>query len=379
MLTMKKGLAAVAFLGLVWAADPVQLTPENDLATAITEAELGAVLILAPGIYNLSESLIIDSSLALSGAGSGKTEIVSGASEYLLKVVGSDTDVELVGLSLSHTGQEWADVLVLSEGKSTISDVKFAGALANTAEPTADPRAPNRGGRGLVIAGTATSRLNGIVASDNELFGISVEDQAQVTLSESALRRNGSAGMIFIGDAGGEVSNNVVQDHPSHGMIIGGNSAPDLNGNTFRGNGRLGILYDENSGGTARNNLSEGNAIGIAVSDKSAPLLEGNTLRDNGLSGIFYNDEAAGVARGNTSELNRSRGISVAGNANPTIEDNFLSGNLDLAMIFSGNSTAKVSGNRCEGNGNLDFFVVEAAEPELLKNLCEVLVAPPDQ
>lgn len=376
---MKKGLAAAAFLGLAWAANPVQLTPENDLAAAIAEAEPGEVLVLAPGIYNLPESLIIDSSLALSGAGSGKTEIVSGASEYLLKVIGTDTDLELTGLSLSHTGREWADVLVLSEGKSTISDVKFAGALSNLEEQRADPSSPNRGGRGLVIAGKASSQLDGIVATDNDLFGIAVEDQAQVSLSRSTLQENGSSGIIFSDYSGGELLNNVFEDHPLHGVIVSGNSAPIIEGNTLRGNDRLGILYDQNSGGTARNNLSEGNAIGIAVSGKSTPLLEGNTLRDNGLSGIFYNDEAAGIARGNTSELNRSRGISVAGNANPMIEDNFISGNLDLAIFFSENSTAKVSGNRCEKNGNLDFFVVAPADPELLKNGCEVLVAPSAQ
>lgn len=376
---MTKSLAAVALLGLAWAASPVQLTPESDLATAVAEAEPGAVLVLRPGVYNLARGLLIGHNLTLNGAGSDKTEIISRAPEYLLKVVGDDTDLHVTGLTLTHTGPGWADVMVLSAGKSTISDVKFTGALSNLEEQRADPSVPKRGGRGLVIAGKASSQLDSIVASDNDLFGIAVEDQAQVLLSQSTLQKNGSSGMLFSGDSGGKLLDNIIEDHPLHGVTVSGNSAPLIESNTLRGNDRLGILFNETSSGTASKNLSEGNAIGIAVSDKSAPLLEGNTLRDNGLSGIFYNDEAAGVARGNTSELNRSRGISVAGNANPTIEDNFLSGNLDLAMIFSGNSTAKVSGNRCEGNGNLDFLVVEAAEPELLKNLCEVLVAPPDQ
>lgn len=373
---MKRLLTALSLLGLAWAASPIELTPESDLQAVIAGAEPGAVLVLAPGVYSLSKGILIDRSLTLSGAGSDKTEIISSAPEYLIKVIGSDTDWVTEGLTFSHTGDDWADVVLLQDAKGKFRDIAFSGAHSNRAEQQADAEAPNRGGRGLVLSGRASGQLESVLASDNDLFGMAVEDEAHLDLNRSTLRGNGSVGIVFAGSSGGTMSHTLVENHPSHGVVVSGDADPLLEGNTLRANARLGILYEGNASGTARANLSEGNSIGISVAGKATPLLEGNTLHDNGLTGIFYSGAAAGIARGNTSDSNRSRGISVAGSATPLLEDNLLTGNLDLAIIFSEDSKAKVSGNRCEKGGNYDFFVVAPSEPELLENACEVMVAP---
>jgi len=75
----------------------------------------------------------------------------------------------------------------------------------------------------------------------------------------------------------------------------------------------------------ATGNILAGNGLhGVSIGGQARPSLENNSLRSNGETGITYFDSATGIAYANLSETNGTYGISVVGSSQPRIEQNTL-------------------------------------------------------
>ncbi len=239
----------------------------DNLADLIQEAKEGGELVLAAQQYVLEKGIVVDKSLIIRGAGADKTVIVVKGGEYGLKFSGN-CRWELHGVSVEYVGNGAADGVVADSGGIRIENCRFSGAKWN--------QQAQRGGDGVWLRGTVRAQISKCVCKDNELHGIQVSDQAQVTLE----------------------------------------------GNTCEGNKWVGIGFGDKSGGTAKNNTCSRNEVhGIVVGDQSQPVLEGNRCEGNKWPGIAFFGKSGGIARKNICRNNGERDIYVANTANPKIED----------------------------------------------------------
>ena len=282
------------------------------LAEAARAASEGAALILGPGSYRLAESLEINTSLHLVGAGMDQTEIVSKAEGYAVLFSGAGP-FSAEGVAFRHQGQSVADVVIVEGGAVSFVRCRFTGAVSGEGE---DERA------GLWLRGAASGLVQDCVVEGNGL-GVRVSEQAQPALKENFCTHNGGAGIVYSDDAGGVASGNECSENGVGGIVVAGRAGPVLEGNLCADNGDTGIAYLDDGGGAARQNECLWNGLdGISVGGRASPTLTGNVCMDNGGAGIAYADSAGGAARQNECAQNGRVGIFVAETAAPDLGDN---------------------------------------------------------
>jgi parallel beta-helix repeat protein len=111
------------------------------------------------------------------------------------------------------------------------------------------------------------------------------------------------------------------------GITLFGQSYATLQKNQIHDNQLTGLAFLEDASGIARENTLRANLWnGIVVGDNASARLERNLLENNALRGILYEEKGTGSATGNTISGSKV-GIHFAGEGNPTLDDNTLSGN----------------------------------------------------
>lgn len=215
------------------------------LEEAVQKASPGATLYLRPGRYRLTNPLLIDRPLTLTGEGPDQTHVSGDGEGYVMKFAGGGL-CGLSRLTVRHEGARWADCVLVSRGEVLFSHCQFAGAKRDLVG--------NRGGEGVLLYGAVKGLVEECEASDNEFVGLSVRDQAHPTIQGNTCTRNKEVG-----------------------IIVADNAQPTLEGNTCQENKAAGIVYSNNAAGTARNNNCTGNGmVGIVVAYDAHPTLEGN-------------------------------------------------------------------------------------------------------
>jgi parallel beta-helix repeat protein len=135
--------------------------------------------------------------------------------------------------------------------------------------------------------------------------------------------------------------------------------------------GGNGLLLLGTMTGSVRESRTEGNGLnGISVQDQSQPVLEDNIVSNNTEIGIVYGDEAGGVARQNECSGNGLYGIGVSGQAQPTLERNVCRDNGGIGIRYSGHASGVAQENECTGNSLHGIAVTEEAQPALVSNVC---------
>jgi parallel beta-helix repeat protein len=244
------------------------------LVEAVQRACPGDVIEVAAGDYTLPQSLVIDKSLIIQGAGRDQTRIHSWAAGFAIRFSG-DAEWTLRDVAVEHVGNQPANVVVVEGGLINLTHCSITGGVRDE-----------------------TKKLGG-------------------------------DGVWFLGSARGHVSQCLCRNNEYHGIAVTGQAQPVLEANTCENNKQCGILYFENAAGSARNNKCQNNEYhGIQVSGQAQPVLEANTCENNKYNGIAYFANAAGSARNNTCKNNAINGIYVGKSAKPTLGENILVGNL---------------------------------------------------
>jgi parallel beta-helix repeat protein len=230
---------------------------ELTLAEAVKQARPGDVIEIAAGVYTLDEPLIIDKSLRIRGAGREQTRILSWAEGFALKFTG-DAQWTLHGVTVEHTGNRPANVVVVDSGMIRIERCSMRGGVWDQAQ--------KRGGDGILLTGTARGIVKECVCSGNGLHGIEVLGQAQPVLEQNTCDNNKQAGIAYFDNAAGSAKNNTCRGNGYHGIQVNGQAQPVLEQNTCDNNKQDGIAYFHNAAGSAKNNTCRGNGYdGIGV------------------------------------------------------------------------------------------------------------------
>lgn len=344
---------------------PVEVSNASQLLAAIREATADRVIQLQSGNYVLSNALDIDKSLSLIGSGMDTTRIISSVPGHIIRYTGAGV-LGLHGLALEYLGDVWSDVVVVTSGSIYFRRCSFEGGKS-----TANQK---RGGSGIQLSGIVIGTIVHCKIVRNELFGISVREQAHPLLEANTCEDNGT-GIGYSENAGGIARKNLCQNNQSKGIEVSGEAVPFLEANICQDNKGSGIFYSKNARGTARENQCRSNLLtGIKVTGQARPLLERNTCQKNAEVGISFQNNATGAARQNLCQDNKNYGISAQEEAQPVLEANVCLYNGVRGIAFIGKAKGIARRNNCYSNGTNDIYVEVNARPLLEAN---TTVAPP--
>ena len=311
------------------------------LADAVTALSPGGTLYLAPGVYHLKKTLVINKPLVLIGEDRDMTVVGYRGDGDVVRYTGTGV-FKAQNITFRHLGGSWGNVVVVENGLVEFENCRFTGGTLLEKDDE------DLGGTGILFRKRAWGgKVIRCICDNNELHGIEVDDDAAPMLSKNMCYRNGGSGILYSGRSGGIAQENRCIMNGFHGIEIQFKSRPSLISNTCEENNECGIAYWDESGGVARDNICNNNEDGILVGEQSAPALIKNICNRNMQNGIVYYDESAGEARENVCSENGYHGVSVNNEAAPILKR-----------------------NACEKNGKSNLYVAPTAKPVLTENTC---------
>ena len=333
-----------------------------DLAAAIAGVPVGSTIVLEGATYRLSEPVTIDKALTLVGASMSQTEIVADSPDYVVRIDDHEGIVSVEGITFRHEGDAISDAVQVLGGEVSFTSCRFTGAIRGE---------EGEGRGGLRLAGDTTGSVTDCVASGNDLDGIRLEDQANVTLEGNTCADNVQAGIHCRDDSTGIARNNECVRNGNSGILVVESARPTLENNSATDNEYYGIAYHDSAAGEARgNDCSQNRLHGIGINDAAQPMVENNTCNNNAEVGIRIADSASSLVRGNTCTGNGLHGISVHGTAQPQVENNICMDNAEVGIRFGDDSAGTASGNTCSRNTLHGIAVGDQARPTLQDNVC---------
>ncbi len=216
------------------------------LADAVAALVPGGTLHLAPGVYRLEETLVIDKPLTLLGEDRDMTVVAYRGEGDVVRYVGRGVFVAR-HITFRHEGDAWGNVMVVEDGLVDFEDCRFTGGVWDEER--------RYGGDGIVFwQQSAGGRVRACLCDSNGLHGIEVAEQAAPVLAGNRCARNKYDGIVYFGSAGGEARENECVGNGFNGIAVGEYAHPTLRDNICRDNER-GNLY---------------------VAESAKPVLEGN-------------------------------------------------------------------------------------------------------
>jgi serine/threonine-protein kinase len=188
------------------------------LEEAVQKALPGGTISLASGEYHLRSPLLINKSLRLAGAGKDATIILSDSEAYSLKYTGKGIFFA-EGLTFSHGGKNWANVVVVDGGEINIAHCRFTGGVRD---------AKKRGGIGLTIGGDTGGIIRKCTFDDNAGNGVEINNRAKPVLESNVFRNNTGSGIAYSGAASGIARKNSCERNGTYGICINGRAQPEL-------------------------------------------------------------------------------------------------------------------------------------------------------
>jgi parallel beta-helix repeat protein len=186
------------------------------------------------GRFTLTQSVLVNESLTIRGAGPDKTTLLSWEPDFAIKFISVPTlftgerQWTLENLSLEHIGNKPADVVVVDSGVITIRNCRFSGAVWEEKN--------RRGGSGIWLRGSARGAVINCVCRNNGLHGIALSGQAQPSLESNTCERNTQSGIAYFESAGGIARNNICSNNGDNGIYVKKGARPLLGPNILEGN-----------------------------------------------------------------------------------------------------------------------------------------------
>lgn len=214
---------------------------------------------------------------------------------------------------------------------------------------------------GIDVAGGEVQLLNNH-CEQNEEHGIVVRNEAQAILLYNLCEQNGQNGITVVHLVRCGLGENICRQNKRHGAEFDlAIPQPGLiQENEFSHNGASGLLILGVNEAEIKDNQIIHNSTGISIAGEAQPTLSNNTCSHNKRVGIMYLGQAAGLAQGNQCNQNAA-GIVVLQEASPTLENNVCRGN-QSGISIQDVSAPVVKLNIFEGN-QLDLNVEPTARP----------------
>ena len=284
-------------------ASRTDVRPGDDVVAVLSRVGDGSTVTFAPGSYEVSETIVVDVSLELIGSGRDNTTITSSAAGLVLAFVGPG-DLVVRDITLRHTGDDAASVLLAVEGAVTLQRLEISGAVTSSDRTEA--------GHGIVFGfedlpnlpqRTAGQRAGALLVEDvsvtgNEGAGVLVSGDAAPRISASTISGNGTCGICFVDEASGSVTGTTIEDNGGIGIQIVDSSNPTIEHTTLRTHGIAVLLSDSPVATMTANNL-EGNQVGIQVGGTARLDAVDNVIDAAEKAGITFADSSTGIVRGN--------------------------------------------------------------------------------
>lgn len=355
---------------------PVGITPDQDLTALITAASDGDVITLAPGVFTLTQGVMIDKSLTIIGAGSSKTTITSDnpVPETLIMIgfSGSGT-LTLKGINLEYTGSSPSLVLYIKSGSLVMEDCALTGATVSSS-------GTQLGAIQLANNSVATIRNSQINGSTNRINsdepdkipgGIIVNGSAQLTLEDSVIQ-NSYLGVYAYGDSVVNVSKSTIKNNYAAASLLE-NASGTLTNNTIESSKGVQIGAFGSSKLTALentlNNLDSSN--GIQINGTAYAHIEKNKI-NNGLSAIIFSDNSTGEAVANEINTVSNIGIFVQKEAVAVVDSNIFQ-SCYIGISFEGNSSGSVLNNNILFS-DIGISITSPANPSVTGNTVQGFV-----
>jgi parallel beta-helix repeat protein len=372
-----------------------------NLEQALEIVEPGGTVELLPGVFNLSAPLKIEKSVNLVGQDPGRTIVRCRAEGGVALFLGKH-QWSVYGISFERFGTVQSNVVEVLGGEIDITNCSFSGARIQSGK--------------VVVAGLAIRDAFGSISRCNfheNLMGISLLEQANLSITNNRCWQNKWAGIFYSKDATGTCISNECWRNRT-GIAANGNSNPTVEGNICHDN-MTGIWLAESSKGTIienwchsningigctdrvtariqRNECENNREYGIAVGGHTAFQLDHNTCIGNHKAGIALFGKTKAIVLSNTVKSSPG-GIWVAQRATPRLKENDCESNAD-GIRYSGESAGTSTGNRticneigikimgrahpvlgdnvCSKNSKIGIAVCEEASPELRANSCSL-------
>jgi parallel beta-helix repeat protein len=305
----------------IWRVGQNNLTFEQ----AVARAQPGDTVEVPAGRFTLMQSVLVNKSLTIRGAGPDKTTLLSWEPDFAIKFTG-DRQWTLENLSLEHVGNKPADVVIVDSGVIRIRNCHFSGAVYDEKN--------RRGGSGICLIGTARGVVSNCVCRNNGSTGIVVSAQAQPLLEGNTCEQNRHRGIAYFNTGGGSARNNICRGNHFQGIYVADQAQPTLEAN----------ICEDNK------------EDGIAICGQARPMLLENRCQRNQQNGISYWDSAAGVGRNNICSVNGLHGIEVAGEAQPTLETNLCEHNKQNGIAYLESAGGTARNNICRNNGEYGIY-----------------------
>ncbi len=328
-------------------------TPCRTIGQAINVATSGDIIEIGAGAY--TESLTINKSLSLYGAGEGITIIQSHEEPYVSTArvinISPGLDVAITGVTIRHGGT--AAAVSLGGG------INNNGSKLKLTDVTITQNRSFGAGGGMATSNNSVDTLINVIFQGNDsnyqAGGLMMLDNNNTTLIDvifSENSANSTGGAIYAAQnsrfslVGVTFKENIAEEHGG-GIINYSDYSPVINNVIFIGNssssGAGGGIYNESSSPVFTNVVFSGNhgvaGGGMYNTDGSAPVLTNVTFSGNSADG-----EGGGM---------------YSFNSNPTIRNSIFWNNADASGIGTpGASVANLS-----STVNIYYSMVQGCKP----------------
>jgi parallel beta-helix repeat protein len=343
------------------------------LHEAVAAVPAGSTINLGAGVHTLPETLKIEKSLHIIGAGPQQTIIRGTVTDRNMIYVDVPGAFSFKNIALEYTSSNYGSCLGISAGQEIhIKNCRFSGAVRREETDGAD------GGVGLWVGGSTTGVVEDCEVDKNQSYGIELSNKAKValinnhchenaedgialfgesegTLLYNLLERNGDNGVWIDDTASAEIANNTIKENIFDGIVLVNNSSAVIHDNTITKNDETGVWLEASAFAKVTNNTITGNKQdGILTLENASALIEGNMIYDNGRHGISIKDQCQPEIIGNSIKGNGEAGIIYWDTSGGTLMDNQVHNN-KWGIYINAGANPQLSGNEATSNTDVDF------------------------
>ena len=303
------------------AAQTISVPAGSNLQIAVNGAPAGATLLVSPGTFALTSTLVVSKSLTIRSTGGPAVTAIQLSPINITAVLINSSNVTLDGFSIS--GGNWGVYAGDPNGVASFSNIQLKDLVVDTVPNAEQP------GHGIFFRHLVASVIdrcvvvkayaNGIfvdqgstnilvisstVQQTSTQHAIAVKKSNNVTIAGNTITGSAFHGILLIGSSYCRIENNTISGHQFDGITLTvenmgapvysrsnyvGQNVINSNGKAMGRSAGTGIWLNAESNG----NLVFGNTItghaesGISIFNSSNNEITGNWVRDNGQGGIF--------------------------------------------------------------------------------------------
>jgi parallel beta-helix repeat protein len=183
--------------------------------------------------------------------------------------------------------------------------------------------------------------------------------------------KNGARGALALLAAKDVIVARNLFSQNSDDAVLCSDCSPQIHDNKIVSNSKNGVVCEGLSAAHVEKNHIEGNGkTGIVVQNKASPVITDNEIVKNNC-GISFAMESKGIARNNSIREQESLGIFIFHAATPTVENNILVANANLAVVCRDKARPLLRGNQCQKHKIAAIAALDTSSPIIEGNTLE--------